>query len=461
MSNKIQLQANNIDLQTIKNAIEDLPLADDVKNGQYVWGKYTTEGTPVIITADNQSWNSEMRIVIKVYSSNIDVGYLNAADFVGTTMTREGESYPTVTFTSATECVHTYNDSTDPETVTWDYDGGIITVNSYLTGTWDLNRFSLDISGFNKTIGDNVFVGYVVSNSADEYPDAGTQGEYYYDRIKNNVSDLKLTGWYTYDSDENTMKPPIYAVRSSGVIYDNEIHILGGNSIPNAHYKWSKKTKTWIESMSIPYSFNGGEAVVLNGEIHTMGSVLGQARFHYKWNGSTWEKVSTLPYDFSYGSAVVLNGVIHILGGEKGDTSHYVWDTSSWVSRWKSVSTLPYTFTLGCAVVLNNEIHILGTSSNASDYAKSHYKWNGSTWEKVSTLPYDFMNGGAVVLNGEIHILGINETDHYKFDGSVWTKVSELRIPFNDNIAIVYDDEIHVIGADDNGSPAHYAYAGQ
>ena len=146
MSNKTQLQENNINLSQIKNTIEDLPLADDVKNGQYVWGKYTTEGTPVIITADNMNNElTEMNILIQVYSSDIDVNYLTAADFVGTTMTREGESYPTITFTSDTECVHTYSASTDPETVTWDYEYGIITVNSYLISTWNLSHFNLDI----------------------------------------------------------------------------------------------------------------------------------------------------------------------------------------------------------------------------------------------------------------------------------------------------------------------------
>lgn len=42
MSNKLKLQENNINLSQIKNAIEDLPLADDVKTGQYIWKKYET-----------------------------------------------------------------------------------------------------------------------------------------------------------------------------------------------------------------------------------------------------------------------------------------------------------------------------------------------------------------------------------------------------------------------------------
>lgn len=109
--------------------------------------------------------------------------------------------------------------------------------------------------------------------------------------------------------------------------------------------------------------------------------------------------VSTLPYYFHNGSAVVLNNEIHILGSSSSGTytKHYKYDGTSW----KSVSTLPYNFYDGSAVVLNNEIHILG-SYDSSNHTK-HYKFNGSSWINVSTLPFEFSNGFAVVLNGEIH----------------------------------------------------------
>ena len=110
--------------------------------------------------------------------------------------------------------------------------------------------------------------------------------------------------------------------------------------------------------------------------------------------------VSTLPYTFYFGSAVVLNGEIHILGSNGGSTNHYKWDGTSWTS----VSTLPYGFYQGSAVVIDGEIHILGSINTGSNTA--HYKWNGSSWTSVSTLPYNFYSGSAVVLNNEIHILG-------------------------------------------------------
>ena len=119
---------------------------------------------------------------------------------------------------------------------------------------------------------------------------------------------------------------------------------------------------------------------------------------------------STIPYNFRSGSAVVLNNEIHILGSSNSGsyTKHYKYNGSSW----SSVSTLPYSFYNGSAVVLNNEIHILGSSNSASNYTK-HYKYNGKSWSSVSTLPYNFYDGSAVVLNNEIHILGSSGTSNY------------------------------------------------
>ena len=166
--------------------------------------------------------------------------------------------------------------------------------------------------------------------------------------------------------------------------------------------KWMTFDNQLCENVYLPYSFYQGSAVIYNGEIHILGGGDNSGNYtkHYKWNGSTWTSVSTLPYNFYQGSAVIYNGEIHILGGGGGSTKHYKWNGSTWTS----VSTLPYNFQYGSAVIYNGEIHILG-SDNSINYTK-HYKWNGSTWISVSTLPYDFYRGSAVIYNGEIHIMG-------------------------------------------------------
>ena len=198
----------------------------------------------------------------------------------------------------------------------------------------------------------------------------------------------------------------------SAVIFNNEIHILGGQGQSLKHHKYNGSS--WSKVSDLPYNFYNGSAVVLNNEIHILGGTNSTYyKYHYKYDGASWTEVSTLPYDFYNGSAVVFNNEIHILGGSGGITKHYKYNGSSWTQ----VSTLPYDFAYSNAVVLNNEIHILGSGYN-SYYNQYHYKWNGSTWTQVSTLPYYFYNGDAVVLNNEIHILGSSDsssyTKHYK-----------------------------------------------
>ena len=238
----------------------------------------------------------------------------------------------------------------------------------------------------------------------------------------------------------------------SAVVLNNEIHILGSSSNNTKHYKYNGSS--WTEVSTLPYKFYQGSAVVFNNEIHILGGSDGTTK-HYKYNGSSWSRVSTLPYSFTYGSAVVLNNEIHILGSSS-DIKHYKYNGSSWTE----VSTLPYSFYQGGAVVLNNEIHILG--GYYSYYRNKHYKYNGSSWSEASTLPYKFYQGSVVVFNNEIHILGSSDgiTKHYKYNGSSWSGVSTLPYSFYNGSAVVFNNEIHILGgsSSDGTYTKHYKY---
>jgi N-acetylneuraminic acid mutarotase len=223
----------------------------------------------------------------------------------------------------------------------------------------------------------------------------------------------------------------------------------------NAHKQIAPR---WIKLADLPYDVSDGCAVVLNNEIHILGGAIlppsptlpGQTgttsetnyNKHYKWDGTSWTSLSTLPFEFNLGSAVVLNGEIHIIGGgnlSSGMDHHYKWNGSSW----ESVSSLPFSFGMGSAVVLNDEIHILGGINTMLE----HRKWNGSDWVSASTLPAFFCRGSAVVLNGEIHILGGDDpTSHYKWDGSAWVSVSTIPYKFVYVSAVVLDNKIHILG---------------
>ena len=256
----------------------------------------------------------------------------------------------------------------------------------------------------------------------------------------------------------------------SAVVYNNEIHILGGNdsSTYTKHYKYDGTS--WTEVGTLHYEFRTGGAVVYNNEIHILGSNYGDSTLtkHYKYDGTSWTEVSTLPYNFYAGSAVVYNNEIHILGGsnnnyEMVDVSHGIYTGNKWLYI---ENILPYKFANCSAVVYNNEIHILGGSGNSDSACTKHYKWNGISWTEVSTLPYNFCWGGAVVYNNEIHILGGNSdstrTKHYKYDGASWTEVGTLPYEFSNGSVVIYNNEIHILGGsyDNIYHYNHYKYDG-
>ena len=249
----------------------------------------------------------------------------------------------------------------------------------------------------------------------------------------------------------NVSTLPYEFYRGAAVVLNNEIHILGtdyDNSTFKAHYKYSNGE--WVSVSTLPYGFYNGAAIVLNNEIHILGP---GSTSHHKYSNGEWVSVSTLPYTFTRGSAVVLNNEIHILGSRLAPTSHYKYSNGEWVS----VSTLPYDFYDGAAIVLNNEIHILGISN--ADNRTKHYKYSNGEWVSVSTLPYYFDSGSAVVLNGEIHILGSigEETSHYKYSNGEWTSVSTLPYDFFYGSAVVLNNEIHILGSY-YGYTSHYKY---
>ena len=288
-------------------------------------------------------------------------------------------------------------------------------------------------------------------------------------QIKNTLGGGKPEGLYAWKKNEigselkvfnkSVSTLPFNFACGSAVVLNGEIHILGSDYAGNyaKHYKWNGTS--WVSVSTLPYNFHYGAAVIFEDEIHILGG-MDNVKKHYKWDGSSWISVGTLPYDFYYGSAVVLNGEIHILGSGNSsyNSMHYKFDGTSWTS----VSTLPYSFFRGSAVVYNNEIHVLGSNSS-SNTRKYHYRFNGSSWVSVSTLPYYFYEGSAVVFNDKIHLLGGNydKTAHYNWDGSSWTSVGTLPYTFYDSSAVIFDNGVHILGSStSNYSTAHYLIIG-
>ena len=225
----------------------------------------------------------------------------------------------------------------------------------------------------------------------------------------------------------------------SAVIFNGELHLLGGVNNTNTFYKWNGDE--WISLSSLPFGLVNGNAVVYGNNIHILGGTN-----HYKWDGTSWSQASTLPYSLNDGSSIIYKDEIHIFNG----VNHYKWNGNTYV--WEEVSTLPYEFTNGSAVVLGGELHILG--------GNNHYKWNSTTWAKVSELPISFTSGCAAVYNGVINLYGGDNslTSQYKWDGTEWTVISELPYEFNNGSVVIYENELHLLGGS-SATTSHYKYS--
>lgn len=114
----------------------------------------------------------------------------------------------------------------------------------------------------------------------------------------------------------------------TALIYKGELHILGRTS----HYKWNGSS--WVSVSTLPYSLYGSTcgAVVYNDEIHILGgddNTSEDSKKHYKWNGSNWENVGKIPMSESYSfdaKPFVYNDMILVFS-----YGFYGWTGNAWI----------------------------------------------------------------------------------------------------------------------------------
>lgn len=210
---------------------------------------------------------------------------------------------------------------------------------------------------------------------------------------------------------------------------------------PDVYYNDQPKGVTYlsITDMTLPYDFVGLTAVVYNNEIHVIGgnnAATGNISYHLKWDGTQWVAVSTLPVAFVDGRAIVFDNEIHLFNG----ITHYAFDGSAWVEK-----AMPSDMdaTGASVVVFQDRMHFLGGANNL----KAHYMYNGTRWVSTSTLDRNFNKGSAIAYGDALHIFGGNLGTHYKWDGSTWEQVASSAPTYANGSAVIYDDSIYFIGS--------------
>lgn len=231
---------------------------------------------------------------------------------------------------------------------------------------------------------------------------------------------------------ESVSKMPLYLEDGRALVYNNELHVMGGNYAANKHYKFNGTE--WVEVSTAPYQLLGFSAVVYNNEIHIMGGSGGNTN-HYKWNGSDWISVGTLPFNYNRGVAVVYNNEIHLYA----DNVHASYNGT----EWSSIDSSGVNAINSGVIIHDNEIHIIGGNTNC------HYIYNGSEYRSSTPPPNIIGRLVAIgIIDGKIHVIGTTSGDpeHYEWDGAEWTQCGALPISCVNSTGVEYNGEIHLLG---------------
>lgn len=106
----------------------------------------------------------------------------------------------------------------------------------------------------------------------------------------------------------NVSTLPYNPAYCKAIVYNDEIHIFGGAKDSTTkkknlasqkyHYKLNKDTNTWEKVSSLPYYFYAGSAVVYNGQIHILGggrtNTTKKKHYYYNQKSKAWKSAKVL-----------------------------------------------------------------------------------------------------------------------------------------------------------------------
>lgn len=251
----------------------------------------------------------------------------------------------------------------------------------------------------------------------------------------------KAQRWYKAWVTEDDLPFDFY--QGAAVVYENRIHILGGEREPRKHYSWNGYS--WREESTLPYNFVFGSAAVSEGEIHIFGGTSAM-NAHYSWDGEEWHQRAGTPHYFYLNNlAVSFEGKIRLCSSGYGSYSQWGYiDTlnldNTWSSLWMSDNS-----SFPIAVKYDRKIHMFPASGDR----KRHKTWDGTSFGTDVAVPYDCTGGYGVMYNGKIHVIGAangNKRMHYTFDGDTWERIATYPKNIYYCPAVVYKNKIHMLG---------------
>ena len=290
----------------------------------------------------------------------------------------------------------------------------------------------------------------------------------------NSEPELALYGEQYYIENRLPDELPIDFKTGLSVVYNNKIHIFdgyneGAHPYYN-HYSWDGNN--WTNEGDITISGGGSNIVVYQNKIHILGGDAYNFNKHYSWDGENWTNEENLPYSLESMDAknrvVVYNNKIYLFYYIDNRTRWYTYDGTSWTLHNAEISS--HDCRGSSVVVFNDKIHIFGGDDSISSKSYATVDENDNITLHQNYDSFGGNHAGAVVYRNKVHILGglipnnsqefIPSLNHVIFSGSV----NSTQIPHtahNSTSVVVYNDEIHLLGGNtttDDHLRDHYIY---
>lgn len=277
---------------------------------------------------------------------------------------------------------------------------------------------------------------------------------------------------YEYDIANNSYtlvkETPICFTGTSIVDGNNNIYLLGSDSLPSCVYKYDIEGNNFCRLKNVPYNFYDGLAVYSGRNIYIF-SGPDDSKYAYKLelNSYTLESQLGVPYDMSKGSAAYIDGYMYIMGGStsaNASKNFYKYDYDNY--KYIKLDDLPMHVFRSAVTTIRDCIYMFGSFN--SDDGDVAYKYNTSTnkFTKLATIPQQISFASASAVGSDIYIFGcpdLNSDDNenhvvYKYDTILdsYSKVSNMPFSGTGCATCTYGKYIYIFGS--NNGTKNYAY---
>ena len=253
MTQKQLITANNAELEKHKQDILSLPMADDVKNGKYVWKKYEYTPAETIQVINPKSTLTYYKSdSFKVSSDDYNVNSVDISFFNGFTLAVA--KYDQYIINDGYVTINGGNIE-----VVYDKTNAILTIKGITYSSSDSGTLNYNgIKTYEKEEKIGGLIGYTVSDSETAYPDGGEKDGFWWEKVEKVVTGIDF-GEVTQSKAQKT----ITVEHSLGVVPKFAVLVPYEVEIPQY------ETLFWISAFgakrAYPNLYNSGWQCILSG----------------------------------------------------------------------------------------------------------------------------------------------------------------------------------------------------